>query len=91
MPDFLIHQRRDGYPVGVWTENAHYYDPTVPASFKQSGEGLVKGRDPKKMSWNDFAEQQASKTPGPGGQWDIVDHREQPLSDVLNDIQNTME
>lgn len=91
MPNYLIHQRQDGYPAGVWTETAHYYDPSLPASFKRAGEGLVMGRDPRKMSWDDFCEQQASKTPGPGGQWDIVPHAERPLSDVLNEFQNTME
>lgn len=91
MPDYLVHQRRDGYPVGIWTPNAHYYDPSLPVSFKKAGEGLVIPRDPARMSWEDFCEQQASKSPGPGGMWDLVSHRQQPLSDVLNDLQNTME
>lgn len=81
MSSYLLHQTLDGTPVGVFTETEHFYFPTD-QRHEAYGEGVVADRG-SQCPWDDFMEQQASKTPGYRAMWDIYEHDEAPLRTVL--------
>lgn len=83
MSKFLIHQKRDGTPVGVFNETDHYYRSTD-AHHERYGIAVVSSRG-YAFTWADFVEQQASKTPGPTAMWDTYDSDKAMLADVLDD------
>lgn len=82
MTKYLLHQTKDGTPVGVFSEDEHYYLPTEKAK-ERYGIALVATRGPE-TSWEDFMEQQASRWPGPNDMWDIYDSDEDGLEFVLD-------
>ena len=71
MSNYLLHQRRDGMPVGIFTEQDYYYLPTEKAA-QNYGVSVVESRGPD-THWEDWIEQLASKTPSPKAQWDLYD------------------
>lgn len=72
MAKFLLHQGRDGVPVGVWrSEDEAYYPPSAAAKEKY-GRAVVAGRSPN-QDWDEFMDRMAFLTPGPADQWDIFE------------------
>lgn len=81
MAEYLLHQGRDGTPLGVFFDGEHYYLPET-QSHEAYGVSVVEARGPE-TSWEDYAEQLASKSPSPQGMWDLYDSDEADLEDVL--------
>lgn len=90
MASYLLHQLRDGTPVGVWTEVDYYYDPRYEDRFAQYGQSVIAARGDS-VTWEDYAEQLASKTPTPTAMWDLFEHDEAALKDILRAAQNSLE
>ena len=69
---YLIHQGRNGVPVGVWRSPDEYYYPADQKAKETYGINVMKsmGSD---VSWDDWIEQLASKFPGPQDQWDTYE------------------
>ena len=87
MPNYLIHFTRDGEPVGVWTENDHYYFPSK-QQHEEYGKSVIEARGTS-VPWEDFADQLAFKTPAPTAMWDTVDHPSAPLYQILVDVRDS--
>lgn len=81
MAKYLLHQGRDGVPVGVFFEDEHYYLPTT-KNHEAYGVAVVTARG-SETSWDDYAEQLASKSPSPNAMWDLYESDEASLEDVL--------
>lgn len=81
MAEYLLHQGRDGVPVGVFFEDEHYYLPAT-KNHEAYGVAVVAARGPE-ISWEDYAEQLASKSPSPTAMWDLYESDEADLEDVL--------
>jgi hypothetical protein len=69
--------------VGIFTETRHFY-PAESRQHEEYGAAVVASRGPK-TSWEDWAEQLASKTPSPLAMWDLYDHAPADLHAVLID------
>lgn len=85
MPNYLLHQLRDGSPIGVFDEDGeHYYLANQAPLHEDYGVSVVeaKGADP---DWEDWIDQLASKSPSPRAMWDVYPHEQAPLEDVLLD------
>lgn len=89
MADYLIHQTRDGNPVGVFTENDHYYFPSS-VSHELYGISVVESKGTE-TTWNDWIDQLAGKSPGPHDQWDVYVHPIAPLYQVLIDARSDLQ
>ena len=89
MTNYLLHQKRDGTPIGVWTETSHYYD-TRNKQHEAYGQNVVAAKG-SETEWEDYTEQLASKTPTPTAMWDLYDHPEAELPTVLQDARNSLE
>lgn len=88
MANYLIHQRRDGTPMGVFTEKSHYYHPD---SKKHQTYGLqVVGARGSEVEWEDWIDQLADKTPGPNDMWDIYPAESRPLVDILSEARDNL-
>lgn len=88
MAVYLIHQMRDGAPMGVHSETDAFYFPPY-ENRKPYGEAVRASRG-SDTAWAEWAEAQASKSPGPGGMWDTVVAPEAPLDAVLEEVKRTM-
>lgn len=86
---YLIHQNRDGDPLGVFSENTHYYFPST-QSHEDYGVSVVNSRG-SDTPWLDWVEQLASKSPSPKARWDTYDHPPASLYQVLIDCRDTLE
>lgn len=86
MSNYLLHQKRDGTPVGVFDETSHYYLPTEKAA-EAYGVAAVATRGTD-TTWDDFMEQQASKSPAPRAMWDTYESDEDGLEYVLEAARN---
>lgn len=84
MSQYLLHQKRDGTPMGVFSETDHYYDPEFASGHENYGTSVVGSKGPA-TDWDDWADQLASKTPSPTDNWDIYNHPSAPLEQVLSD------
>lgn len=85
MAKFLLQQTLYGTPIGIWNEaGEHYYSPDFSDRFEKYGQLVMDSRGVA-TSWDDWCEQQASKTPSPSAQWDIYEHPDAPLDDILQD------
>lgn len=85
MAKFLLQQVLSGTPIGVWDEDGnHYYTPEYADRFEKYGQLAMDSRGVA-TSWDDWCEQQASKTPSPNAMWDIYEHPGAPLEDILQD------
>lgn len=69
---YLLHQGRDGVPVGVWRTADDAYYPASAAAKEKYGRAVVEGRA-KNQTWDEFIERMAFLTPGPADQWDIFE------------------
>lgn len=88
MANFLLHQKRDGTPMGVFTERGHYYHPD---SKEHQSYGLaVVGSRGSEVSWEDWIDQLANKTPGPNDMWEVFPSGPAALVDVLEDARNDL-
>jgi hypothetical protein len=81
MAEYLLHQSRDGTPLGVFFQDEHYYLPET-KSHEAYGVAVVADRG-SETSWEDYAEQLASKSPSPRAMWDLYESDEADLEDVL--------
>lgn len=88
MTNFLLHQKRDGTPMGIFTEKAHYYHPDS-KDHQSYGVAVVASRG-SEVEWEDWIDQVADKTPGPTDMWEIYPAEARPLVDVLNDARNNL-
>ena len=69
---FLLHQGRDGVPVGVWRSPEESYYPAGSEAKKSYGEAVMANMGDA-TTWEDWSEQLASKFPGPKDQWDLFE------------------
>lgn len=81
MPLYLVHQRIDGTPLGIFSETDHFYFSNY-AYDEPYGVGVNAQRLPT-TSWARWADAQASKWPGPHGMWDSVELPETSLEEAL--------
>lgn len=72
MAQYLLHQGRDGVPVGVWRSPEESFYP-VGAEAKQTYGQAVLANMGNDTTWDEWIDQLASKFPGPKDQWDIFD------------------
>ena len=72
MAQYLLHQGRDGVPVGVWRAPDDSYYPASQKSKEAYGKAVIANMGDA-TTWEEFIEQLASKFPGPKDQWDIFD------------------
>ncbi len=89
MPTYLIHQLKDGTPVGIFSPEAHFYFSQY-QSHERDGVAVVgaRGSDP---TWDEWVEQLASRWPTRAGQWDLFDHESTLLEEVLIAVRDSME
>ena len=88
MTSYLLHQRRDGTPVGIFTEQDYLYE-ALDKSHEAYGVSVVESRGPD-TEWSDWIEQLASKTPSPRAMWDIYEHDDDTLENVLQEARDDM-
>lgn len=88
MANYLLHQRRDGTPMGVFTEKAHYYHPDS-KTHQGYGVAVVAARG-SEVEWEDWIDQLAEKTPGPSDMWDVFPAPARPLADVLDEARSNL-
>lgn len=84
MPEYLIHQSRNGTPLGIFSEVEHYYPPEH-ASQEAYGEAVIATKG-SAMTWDEFVEQQASKSPAPKAMWDIYESDKDSMEDIFQDV-----
>lgn len=72
MAQYLLHQGRDGVPVGVWRAPDDFYYPITQKSKEAYGKAVIANMGDA-TTWEEFSEQLASKFPGPKDQWDIFE------------------
>lgn len=89
MPTYLIHETGDGLPIGVYSENADYYDPEY-TQLRNAGRQLVFSKLPSDP-WPTFIERLASTTPSRTMRWDTYFDGTTNLEDVLKDAQRDLE
>lgn len=83
MATYLIHQARDGSPLGIFSETDHFYFAHLAAKHEAYGVSVVQSRG-SRTDWDEWAEEQASKSPGPRGMWDTYSASDYlPLEDLL--------
>lgn len=82
MPNYLLHQKRDGTPVGVYSETADYYNP-LEDQLRAEGREVVYGKLPQ-TPWSTFIERLASLSPSPTMQWDVYTSTSNVLEEVLD-------
>ena len=81
MAEYLLHQGRNGVPLGVFFRDEHYYLPET-KSHEAYGVAVMEARG-FATSWEDYAEQLASKSPSPRGMWDRYESDGGDLERVL--------
>ena len=69
---FLLHQGRDGVPVGVWRARDDVYYPDDQKVKEAYGKSVMADMGTE-VTWADWCERLASKIPGPTDQWDTVE------------------
>lgn len=74
----------------MWSEFDYYYDPRYEDDFEAYGQQVIAARG-SDVTWADYAEQLASKTPTPTAMWDLYEHADAALKDVLRDAQNSLQ
>lgn len=84
MTDYLLHQKRDGSPIGVFTQTNHFYLAGELDKHEAYGAEVVGSKGPD-TSWAEWIEQLASKSPSPTAMWDVYQHAPAPLETVLMD------
>jgi hypothetical protein len=72
MAQFLIHQGRDGVPVGVWRSITEFYYLPTTRHKEAHGRAVVLSIG-SENTWQGWIEQLASRFPGPQDQWDIYE------------------
>lgn len=88
MAKFLLHQSRDGSPLGVFNEDGDHYYFQNDTAMEEYGVAVNAQRSPN-TNWDDWVEQMASKSPSPnGGMWDEYNHVDTDLESVLLDARN---
>lgn len=88
MTNYLIHQKRDGTPMGVFTETAHYYHPDS-KNHQPYGVSVVAARG-SEVEWDDWIDQVADKMPGPTDTWEVFPDDDRPLADVLDEARSDL-
>lgn len=86
MAKYLIHQKRDGTPMGVFSDKEHLYFEHH-KSHETYGLAVIDSRG-LATPWPEWAEAQASKSPGPTDMWDLYEHEPAPLLTVLMDVKD---
>ena len=79
--EYLLHQGRNGVPLGVFFHDEHYYLPET-RPHEAYGVAVMSDRG-HATSWEDYAEQLASKSPSPRAMWDLYETDEADLEAVL--------
>lgn len=85
MPAYLLHKTGDGYPAGVYTESADYYDPQW-EQLREEGREIVYSKLVH-VPWGEFIERLASTYPSNTMSWDVYVDSAQALSEVLSHAQ----
>ncbi len=85
MANYLLHQGRDGVPVGVWRSPDESYYPEGSEAKKSYGEAVMANMG-NRTTWEDWTDQLASKFPTAQDQWDIFEaDGTLELSEVLDE------
>lgn len=72
MAKYLVHQNRDGQPVGIWRNpEESFYDPRYPAK-ELYGKRLIEDHG-QILDWEEFVDDQTFRWPGPYDMWDSID------------------
>lgn len=72
MAQFLLHQGRDGVPVGVWRSSDESYYPADQKAKEAYGKAVIANMGDE-ANWEEWIDQLATKFPGPQDQWDIFE------------------
>lgn len=90
MRTYLIHQLKDGTPVGIFSPEGEHVYFSQHRMHERDGLAAVKARgsDP---TWEEWAEQLASQWPTRAGQWDLFESENTDLLEVLLEVRDSME
>lgn len=87
MANYLLHQNRDGTPVGVWSSPTDFFYGPQYQDKVAYGKSVVSNQG-SETTWDDFCDQMASKFPSPHDQWDVyATDGSLELSEVLSEAQ----
>lgn len=89
MPNYLLQETSDGTPVGVFTDQADYFDPQY-EDLRPEGRQLVYSKLPT-VEWGDFIERLADTKPSRTMRWDVYYDASSNLQDVLAHAQRDVE
>jgi hypothetical protein len=87
---YLLHQGRDGVPVGVWRAPDDFFYPAANAAKQEYGKAVIANMGDA-STWEEFSEQLAEKFPTAQDQWDQFEAEgtlelEEVLDEALADL-----
>lgn len=81
MAEYLLHLRKDGYPVGIHAEDVSFYFPTD-ATHEVYGKSVVQARG-SETTWDEWREQLSEQALSRRARW-------LPFSSPRTDMQNIL-
>jgi hypothetical protein len=78
---YLVHESAAGVPLGIFSEDAHYY-PTQNKNHQEFGVSIVTSR---RSPWLDFLAAQSSRVPGRFDRWEQFSSVAPTIADAFNE------